>query len=276
MKKVLGLIVSDRKLGNSELLVKEIMSNIPEICELELLRLIDLRIKSCKACYKCLMPDSRCRIDDDFNFIINKVMQSDALIIGVPVYSLGPHAYLKLLMDRMLGAGKFVEHTRNKPCILVIPFGKSGMEGYSKTAALVLPRLLEMKVVDCWLVNAALPGESLINQENLDYAKNLGSNLFMSEDFNKGARECQQCGADLFRIKSDGSVECPLCGNRGFLTSDNTLDFSSSSCNYFSFEHIEEHFSWLLNMKKKFLQEKASLHEIQKRHKDKEWWIRPN
>ncbi len=67
MKKVLGLVVSNRKLGNSEILVKEILSNIPEECNRELIRLTDLEIKPCKACYRCLQPDSDCAVGDNFN-----------------------------------------------------------------------------------------------------------------------------------------------------------------------------------------------------------------
>lgn len=74
MKKVLGLVVSNRKLGNSEILVKEIMGNIPEECNRELIRLTDLEIKPCKACYRCLQPDNACPVRDDFNFVIGKIV----------------------------------------------------------------------------------------------------------------------------------------------------------------------------------------------------------
>lgn len=73
MKKVLGLVVSNRKLGNSEILVKEIMNNIPEECSRELIRLTDLEIKPCQACYRCLQPEKACLVQDDFNFVIKKL-----------------------------------------------------------------------------------------------------------------------------------------------------------------------------------------------------------
>jgi len=45
MKKVLGIIASPRRLGNCEIMVKEISGHIPEPHELNLLRLSDFDSK---------------------------------------------------------------------------------------------------------------------------------------------------------------------------------------------------------------------------------------
>lgn len=42
MKKILGLVFSNRRLGNSEILVKEIMRSIPDDGSRELIRVTDL------------------------------------------------------------------------------------------------------------------------------------------------------------------------------------------------------------------------------------------
>lgn len=276
MRKVLGLVISPRKLGNSELLVKEIMSSIPEKCSRELIRLTDLRIEPCKACYQCLQPDKDCPIKDDFNFVINKIKEADALIIGVPVYILGPHGYYKMLTDRLLGAGNYAEFTEGKPCLLVIPFGTKGWEGYSRAAALVMPRLLKMKIVDCWQIHSTLPGESLLNRDNLKYAQNLGMGLFNGSEYKFGTRECSHCGSDLFRLLAGNRVECPVCGVQGILKDDNIPDFTDADYCRFSNEEMEEHFKvWLVEMKQRFLDEKDHLKEVQKAYRDKDWWIKP-
>ena len=215
MKKVLGLVVSERRLGNSEILLKEIMGSITEPCIFELIRLTEMNIKPCKACYRCLNPEKACRIKDDFNFVLDKIKNADALLIGVPVYVLGPHGSLKMLTDRMLGVSRFVNQTRGKPCVLVIPYGKEGYTGYTKTAVLVLPRILEMRIFERWMINAALPGECLINEENLIHAKELGKKIFKGQpEFQKNPWECINCGADLFRFLPDGGIECPLCNKK--------------------------------------------------------------
>lgn len=276
MKKVLGLVISNRKLGNSEILVKEIMSNIPEECNRELIRLTDLEIKPCRACYVCLQHDKACPVQDDFNYIIEKIREADALIIGVPVYFLGPHGYYKMLTDRLVGAQNHYQDTQGKPCVIVMPYGTKGWEGYSKAACIVMPKLLRMKLVDCWQIHATLPGESLLNPENINYAKALGRELFNKPEYHGGSQECPVCGSDLFRLLNENQVECPICGSIGILKNNCSVDFSDSGYDRFSDQEMNEHFkSWLLEMKERFLAEKEHLKELQKGYQNQSWWIKP-
>lgn len=281
MKKILGLIITPRHAGNTELLIKEIMSNIDEPCIKELIRLTDLSINPCKACYRCLQPGQSCVLNDDFNFVMEKIKESDALIIGFPVYLLGPHAYFKLLLDRMLGVRNFIEHTRNKPCVMVMPFGIDGWEGYAKSAALVMPRMMEMKVVEYWPVQAALPGESLLTEENRLKAREIGLKLFEQEDITKRSigkgkgQVCPQCASDLFSILENNQIQCPLCGAKGNLTINGVADFSGNTKNRFSQQELNHHFSeWLVGMKEKFIKEKDKLKAVQKPYQEMNWWVK--
>ncbi|MGE5398487.1 MAG: flavodoxin family protein [Chitinophagales bacterium] len=276
MKKVLGLVISHRRLGNSEILVKEIMGSIPEDCDRELIRLTDLRIEPCRACYRCLQPDNACPVKDDFNFVIEKIKTADALIIGVPVYFLGPHGYYKMLADRLVGAQNNAKDTQGKPCVIVMPYGTIGWEGYSKAASMVMPRLLRMRLVDCWQVHATLPGESLLKPENIRYARALGRELFSGLEYHPGSRECSFCGSDLFRLLPENQVECPICGARGSLINDGIPDLSNSDYCRFSDQEMDEHFKgWLLETKRRFADEKDHLRKLQKAYTDKSWWITP-
>ncbi|MFZ5631473.1 MAG: flavodoxin family protein [Bacillota bacterium] len=278
MKKVLGLVVSERKLGNSELILKEIMAGVPDPCVRELIRLTELEIKPCRGCYRCLRNEAGCNIKDDFDFVINKIKEADALIIGLPVYFLGPHASFKILIDRVMGLGHYAEKTRGKPCVVVMSFGIPGWEGYTRTAALSLPRFLQMKVVDCWQVNAALPGESMLTSSNKEYARKIGLNLFTQQEYEKGPYECPHCGSDLFRLLPEGTIECPLCALKGSVGAGNIPLFPGTGRGRFSPEEIRKHFGldgWLTGMKDKFQVEKAKLQETQKTYKEMDWWIKP-
>lgn len=276
MKNVLGIIVSHRKLGNSELLVKEIINSIPEQCQRELIRLTDLKIDPCHACYKCLQPDQACPVKDDFNFVIDKIKNADAIIIGVPVYILGPHGYYKMLTDRLVGTGNHVKDTRGKPCAMVIPYGSIGWEGYSKAAAMIMPRLLQMKIVDCWQVYATLPGESMLNTDNQAYARKLGQELFTERVYQPGQRECPFCGSDLFKLGADSEIECPICGAKGKLKTGTILDFSDNDLFRFSQQSVIDHFGlWLNQTKQRFGAEKDRLKEVQKNYRAMEWWVKP-
>lgn len=202
-------------------------------------------------------------------------MEADALIIGMPIYFYGPHAYYKLLTDRLLGTTNYLKHTRGKPCVIIMPFGGIGMEGYGKTAAMMLPRILQMKLVDCWQVNAALPGECMLDEKNIEHARSIGENLIISSVMEKGPSECPFCGADLFRILPDGKLECPICRAQGTLGEKNEMDFSSYDF-FQSTPEAEEHCKALKNLKAKFLKEKDRLKAIQKKHEGNDWWIKPN
>lgn len=275
MKKVLGLVISERKLGNCEILVKEILDGVPDPCSREMIRLTDLKIEPCRACYRCLAPGSRCVKKDDFNFVLDKLLEADGLVIGLPVYFLGPHGYYKMLTDRLLGVGHYSARTRGKPCVVVMPFGIPGWEGYTRIASLVLPRLLEMKLVDFWQVHATLPGESMLKQENRDYAHKLGSGLFTAREYVSGPRECPHCGSDLFRLLPGGGVECPLCAARWNLKEGGIPGLYGSGHSRFSAEELDEHFNvWLVEMRDKYLKERDALKEVQKPYRGRNWWVK--
>ncbi len=276
MKTILGLVVSHRKLGNSEILVKEIMRNIPGECHHQLIRVTGLNLESCKACYGCLQPDAGCKTKDDFNFIMESIKKADAVIIGVPVYILGPHGCYKLMQDRMVGAYNYTKYTADKPCAVVVPFGTIGWQGYSKAAASIFPRTLEMKIIDIWMVHATLPAESLLNEENLAYARNLGRRIFNGGEYQPGERECPQCGSDLFHLLPGNIIECPICSAKGVLGADNIPDFTASTHNRFGPHEIEEHFNeYLAEMRARFKAEKDILKGVQKDYKEMDWWIKP-
>ena len=80
MKQILGIIGSLRKLGNSEIMVKEISRSISETHELSLLRLTDFKIDSCRGCYNCLFKEERCVINDDIYTIADAMGAADAVI----------------------------------------------------------------------------------------------------------------------------------------------------------------------------------------------------
>jgi multimeric flavodoxin WrbA len=276
MKKILGLVFSHRKLGNSELLVKEIMSRVPGDNILELIRVTDLKLEPCRACYYCLSHPG-CNIKDDFNYIINKIREADAVVTGVPVYLLGLHGYYKMFTDRLVGSYNYAASTKGKPFIITIPYGTQGWRGYSGAAALVMPRLLQMNVLDCWFVHATLPGECFMAHDNLDYAGSLADRLFRGQHYTPGKRGCSWCGNDIFRFTEDGGVECVVCSAVGVLKQGNVPDFSESEYCRFTAEEIGHHFNvWLKEMKDKFHNVKDSLKDIQQKYRDMNWWIKPD
>ena len=63
-------------------------------------------VRGCIACSKCGHGNSKCAFDDDpANEIIDKILESDALIVGSPVYYAGPNGALCAVLDRVFYAG---------------------------------------------------------------------------------------------------------------------------------------------------------------------------
>ncbi len=101
MQKVLGISGSMRERGNTEFLTGYALSQFDESSfSTELVPLKDLLIKPCEGCYSC-MEAKKCVIDnDDFNIVLNKMIEADGLIIGSPVYFSAVHPQLMSLLDR--------------------------------------------------------------------------------------------------------------------------------------------------------------------------------
>lgn len=63
--RVLGIISSPRRGGNSELAAKEILNTLPDSWEKAMININDLDIKTCTACYACVPQGSLCKLKDD-------------------------------------------------------------------------------------------------------------------------------------------------------------------------------------------------------------------
>jgi multimeric flavodoxin WrbA len=92
--------------GWNEIFIKEALMAAEETgVEVKFIRMLDLDIKPCKGCMVCNMSlfqggDGKCAINDDLAFVDEKVFESDGLLIGAPVYVLGPTGMLKVVVDR--------------------------------------------------------------------------------------------------------------------------------------------------------------------------------
>ena len=101
-KKILVLLGSPRKKGNSTTLAQKIIEGAETAgATVETIYLHGQDIAACHACYGCLKPDSTgCVIDDDMQPIYQKLIDTDAWVIASPVYWFTMSAQTKLFMDR--------------------------------------------------------------------------------------------------------------------------------------------------------------------------------
>ena len=102
MSRILVLIGSPRKGGNTELLARAFAEGAGVQHEVELLSVTDYRIHPCIGCNSCYTSEEhRCFQLDGMQLIYEKLKQADTLIIASPVYFYGISAQLKALVDRL-------------------------------------------------------------------------------------------------------------------------------------------------------------------------------
>ncbi len=135
MIRILGILGSPRKGGNTDFLLGKVISRLKKSgFNANLLRLAELDIRPCNACNKCYKT-GRCVIRDDVDRVFKEIKLSDVIIVASPVFFLGVSAHTKILIDR--SQSKWVEKyilkktpqaTKTKKGIFISVRGGKGME----------------------------------------------------------------------------------------------------------------------------------------------------
>jgi multimeric flavodoxin WrbA len=278
MKKILGIIGSPRKLGNCEIMVKEIGKHLSVPHELQLLRLSEFDILPCRGCYHCLLTSGNCVLGDDLNSILTAVTEADALIVSAPTYFLGLNATVKRLLDRGLSFYHHFDKLWNKPALGIVVAGIEGKEGYSLLAMQSFLKLIFADIKNTCVIFGALPGEIFLDETNRQAAARLAGDLFNPTSAPK-AYGCSQCGGDTFRFLGDNRVRCMLCSNDGMLTMDDNepkFNIEKSEHEFFlTRKDAMDHKAWLLEMKDRFVQQKKALKGITLSYAGQGKWIKP-
>ena len=182
MTKVLAIVGSPRRKGNTDILVDRILSGAKDAgADVEKIHLKGLTIKECDGCYAC-WKGKLCPKKDDMNDLYPKIDAADVVVFGTPVYWFGPTALLKAFIDRLI----YFNCPENRPKIagkaafIASPFEDTDME----TAAPMLAFFekcfdyLEMKPAGRILVpGVADKGDILKKNKALEQAYQLGANL---------------------------------------------------------------------------------------------------
>lgn len=124
MNKVLGIVGSPRKKGNTHILVSKILDGAKsQGAQTQIIFLSDLNILECDGCHAC-WKGKKCSKKDDMQKIYSKIAESDVLVFGTPVYWYGPTGIMKCFIDRFVyfNCPENREKIRNKPAVIVVPF----------------------------------------------------------------------------------------------------------------------------------------------------------
>jgi len=98
--KILGLMGSPRRAGNTEILLDTALAVAQEEGSSTIKVLLrDKKIAPCNGCLKCARTGN-CVLKDDMEEIYIKMLESDAIIWATPVYFWSMSSLTKLVMDR--------------------------------------------------------------------------------------------------------------------------------------------------------------------------------
>lgn len=101
--KVVAFNGSPRKDGNTFYILNKVLETIKkEGIETELVQVGGTSIRGCTACYKCAeKKNKRCVIENDIlNSCVEKMIASEAIILGSPTYFSDMTSEMKALIDR--------------------------------------------------------------------------------------------------------------------------------------------------------------------------------
>jgi multimeric flavodoxin WrbA len=178
--RVIGIVGSPRKNGNTELLTRHALRAISEEgLDTELIRLAGLKIGSCTACMACKKEEA-CSIKDDLFPIYVKMKEADGIILASPVYYGSATSLIKGLMER---AG-YIARWNGEPF--------RGKVGGPLVVARRAGRTFTLAQLTFWfqILGFFIPGSSYWNvatgrekgevqqdEEGLETARNFGKNM---------------------------------------------------------------------------------------------------
>ena len=105
--KLMSIVGSPRKGGNTELLIDQVIAGCKSKTDVDVEKffIVDKRIEYCTGCLTCVLPSpgtGKCAIEDDMADILYKMEESDAFIFGTPNHMRTITAPLLNFLSRML------------------------------------------------------------------------------------------------------------------------------------------------------------------------------
>jgi len=283
--KVLGVVASPRRLGNTEILVKEALMGAEEQgAEVEIVRWTDYEILPCDGLATCLFGGAACALKDkdDHNYLLEKIYQCDGLIFGAPCYLLEVPAIVKRFIDRLfvLMSSPPPPSMRGKPAAIIVPYATRGWTSYALLEPNLMLLQLKMAVIDRVLIHIQAMSETSADQRVLDRARKVGvevATAIKTGDITYQGEPgiCPIChDRNIHILKDNETVECGLCGIRGKLRIENgkiKVHFPEEQIKWhrFSEENAYRHFTYEIKPSKDyFMKTWPLLKEKRRKYRD--------
>ncbi|HEY3276520.1 MAG TPA: flavodoxin family protein [Syntrophorhabdaceae bacterium] len=272
-KVILGLVGSPRRLGNCEVMVKEIGRWAAQTHNLQLIRMPSLHIEPCRACYACVTGKS-CPHGDDMDFLLDRIAEADGIIMATPVYFLGAHSIFKRVLDRGFLFYRVLEKTFGKPCILLNLYGMEDRLGASPHTLRSFAAFLGLAVKADMNLQAALPGEISLEETSGPLAEKLAGDLFSEMKPAAPAGGCPFCGCTIVRMDKARFL-CTICHGSFFIDGSGAVSPLKEGSLFGSPAHMLLHQEWLRSMKEQFLERRKEILRNTLQYKNMGEWVYP-
>lgn len=98
--RVLGIVGSPRRHGNTDLLVQQAVSGAEtQDARTRIVILNELDVAPCRHCDKC-SETGKCVIEDDMQWLSRELREAEYLILASPIFFMGLPAQVKAMIDR--------------------------------------------------------------------------------------------------------------------------------------------------------------------------------
>lgn len=174
---------SPRVHGNTRRALELVLDELkPAGIETEIVQVGGLELHGCRACFKCGQTrDRRCHgWDDGMNPLIEKMFNSDIIIIGSPTYFSALTAETKALIDRAgLVEGHGGRPLRRKIGAAVVAVRRGGATAvFSQINSFFLMKEMIVPGSTYWNFGfGSKQGDILKDEEGVETFKNLGRNI---------------------------------------------------------------------------------------------------
>lgn len=181
--KVLGIVGSPRKGGNSAVLTEQVVAGAQEKwAQAEIVTISELNIGPCRACMGCKPQAGSCTQKDDMIPLLEKMKAADALVLATPIYYGDVTAQMKAWMDRCycLMDMQFNTPLKGKKVALVTSFAnpQEEMADHGLKTLAQFCAFNQMQIVgEIKGANLLMPGQAKENANLITAANALGARL---------------------------------------------------------------------------------------------------
>jgi multimeric flavodoxin WrbA len=182
MAKILAVVGSPRKGGNTDLLVAKMAEGAQAAgAQVETIHLGELAIRECDGCHACWCGRP-CSKDDGMRPLYPKIGASDLIVFGTPVYWYGPTALMKAFIDRFVYFNNETNRSmvRGKRAVVAVVLEETHEETWRPVVEFFEKSLgyLEMRLAGTIVVpGVGKKGEIREHPDRLEEAYHLGSTL---------------------------------------------------------------------------------------------------